>query len=77
MSHSRQENIMDRWSKITEFFACGLLVLPTTLGIGLDSFEVFGITLGIMQLLLIGTTCGAPTVPMHESGAEEHKRRRP
>jgi len=67
---------MDRWSKITEFFACGLLVLPTTLGIGLDSFEVFGITLGIMQLLLIGATCGAPTVPMHENSADDSDRRR-
>jgi len=53
---------MDRWTKTTEFFACGLLVLPAILGIGLDSFEVFAITLAFMQLLLIGVTIGAPVV---------------
>ncbi len=53
---------MDTWSKWTEFFACGLLVLPGTLGIGLDSFEVFAISLSLMLLLLIGFTMGAPAV---------------
>ncbi|KXB32236.1 hypothetical protein AT959_04045 [Dechloromonas denitrificans] len=54
---------MDIWTKLTEFLACGLLVLPATLGFGLDSFEVFAISLGLMQLLLIGVTVGAPTAP--------------
>ncbi|WP_153131356.1 hypothetical protein [Dechloromonas hortensis] len=54
---------MDIWTKLTEFLACGLLVLPATLGFGLDSFEVFAITLGLMQLLLIGVTVGAPSAP--------------
>ena len=53
---------MDRWNKLTEFFACGLAVLPATLGFGLGSFEVFGTTLALMLLLLIGVTLGAPTV---------------
>ena len=52
---------MDTWSKVTEFFACGLAVLPATLGIGFGSFEVFAVVLGLMQLLLIGVTLGAPT----------------
>ena len=53
---------MDTWSKWTEFFACGLLVLPGTLGIGFDSFEVFATCMGLMLLLLIAVTIGAPTV---------------
>lgn len=53
---------MDTWTNLTEFLACGLLVLPAVLGVGLDSFEVFAITLGLMQLLLIAITAGAPTV---------------
>lgn len=53
---------MDHWSKLTEFFACGLAVLPATLGIGFDSFEVFATTLALMVLLLIGLTMSAPTV---------------
>lgn len=53
---------MDTWTNLTEFLACGLLVLPATLGVGLDSFEVFAVTLGLMQLLLIAITAGAPTV---------------
>lgn len=54
---------MDTWTKLTEFLACGLLVLPAMLGIGTDSFEVFGVTLGAMQILMIGVTIGAPSVP--------------
>jgi len=62
---------MDRWTKLTEFFACGLAVLPATLGIGLDSFEVFATSLGLMLLLLIGVTIGAPAVPPpSESGSD-------
>lgn len=53
---------MDRWNKLTEFFACGLAVLPATLGFGMGSFEVFGTTLALMLLLLIGVTLGAPAV---------------
>ncbi|WP_412480851.1 hypothetical protein [Azonexus sp. IMCC34839] len=53
---------MDTWSKWTEFFACGLLVLPGTLGVGLDSFEVFAVSLSLMLLMLIGFTAGAPAV---------------
>ncbi len=53
---------MDTWTKLTEFFACGLAVLPATLGYGFDSFEVFAVTLAIMLLLLIGFTIGAPAV---------------
>lgn len=54
---------MDIWTNLTEFLACGLLVLPATLGFGLNSFEVFAVTLGLMQLLLIGITVGAPSAP--------------
>ncbi len=54
---------MDRWSQWTQFFACGLLVLPIVLGVGLASFEAFSIALAVMLLLLIGVTLGAPTVP--------------
>lgn len=53
---------MDTWTKWTEFLSCGLLVLPVFLGVELDSFEVFAVTLGIMQILLILVTIGAPTV---------------
>ncbi|RIX46889.1 MAG: hypothetical protein D3M94_09295 [Rhodocyclales bacterium GT-UBC] len=53
---------MDTWTKLTEFLACGLLVLPVTLGVGFDSFEVFAVTLGVMQLLLIAVSIGSPTV---------------
>ncbi|WP_234086109.1 hypothetical protein [Azonexus sp. R2A61] len=68
---------MDRWTKLTEFFACGLAVLPATLGIGLDSFEIFATSLGLMLLLLIGVTIGAPAVPPpSESGSDgEHHER--
>jgi hypothetical protein len=52
---------MDPWTKLTEFLACGLAVLPATLGIGFDSIEVFATTLSLMVLLLIGFTMGAPT----------------
>lgn len=51
---------MDRWSKWTEFFACGLFVLPAVLGFGLDSFDVFAVTLAVMQIALITVTLGAP-----------------
>ncbi len=53
---------MDTWTKWTEFFACGLLVLPLTLGLGLDSFDAFALALGPMLILLIGFTIGAPAV---------------
>jgi hypothetical protein len=54
---------MDTWSKVTEFFASGLFVLPTTLGIGMDSLEVFAATLGLMQILLVCVSLGgAPTI---------------
>lgn len=67
---------MDRWSKLTEFFACGLGVLPATLGIGLDSFEVFATSLALMLLLLIGVTLGAPTVPAPTERQEDGARHR-
>jgi hypothetical protein len=66
---------MDTWSKWTEFFACGLFVLPATLGIGLDSFEAFGVSLGLMQIVLIAVTLGAPSAPQPEE-QEPDKRRR-
>jgi hypothetical protein len=53
---------MDTWTKWTEFLACGLLVLPLTLGLGMDSFEVFALALGPMLLALIAFTVGAPAV---------------
>ena len=65
---------MDRWTKITEFFACGLFVLPAVLGLGLDSFEAFGVSLGIMQLLLIGVTIGAPAVPLPKDKDDDKDR---
>lgn len=58
-----QETTMDIWTKTTEFLACGLMVLPAELGIGMNSFEVFAATLGLMQILLIAVTIGGPTVP--------------
>lgn len=65
---------MDTWTKLTEFLACGLFVLPAMLGFGLDSFEVFAVTLGLMQILLIGVTVGAPTVvPPPQDDAERHR----
>ncbi|MBL8446976.1 MAG: hypothetical protein JNJ44_06140 [Zoogloeaceae bacterium] len=51
---------MDTWTKWTEFFAAGLLVLPLTLGLGLDSFDAFALALGPMLVLLIVFTIGAP-----------------
>lgn len=65
---------MDTWTKWTEFFACGLFVLPAILGLGLDSFEVFAVSLGLMQILLIAVTLGAPTVTVPAKN-EEHRRR--
>lgn len=53
---------MDTWTKWTEFLACGLLVLPLTLGLGMDSFEAFALALGPMLLALIAFTVGAPAV---------------
>lgn len=53
---------MDTWTKWTEFLACGLFVLPATLGLGFGSFEVFAVTLGLMQILFITLSLGAPTV---------------
>ncbi len=66
---------MDTWSKWTEFFACGLLVLPGTLGIGLDSFEVFAVSLSLMLLLLIAFTLGAPAVIKPAKADESSKER--
>lgn len=63
---------MDRSTKLTEFFACGLAVLPATLGIGLDSFEVFSVALCLMLLLLIGSTMAAPTVMPEEGKDHQH-----
>lgn len=54
---------MNRWSKVTDFLAHGLLVLPLVLGFGLHSFDAFALTLAPMLLLLIGVTLGAPAVP--------------
>ena len=62
---------METWSKWTEFFACGLLVLPLTLGFGMDSFDIFAFTLAPMLLILIGFTLGAPTVPPPENESGE------
>lgn len=53
---------MDKWTKWTEFLACGLFVLPATLGLGLGSFEVFAVTLGLMQIIFIMLSLGAPAV---------------
>lgn len=53
---------MDTWNKWTEFLACGLLVLPATLGLGLGSFEVFAVTLGLMQVIFVTLAVGASTV---------------
>lgn len=53
---------MDIWTKLTEFFACGLLVLPASLGLGLHSFDVFAATLALMQVAMIVVMTGAPTV---------------
>lgn len=68
---------MDTWTKWTEFLSCGLFVLPPLLGFGLDSFEAFAVTLGLMQLLLILVTMGAPTVPPPSEERERSKHRRP
>jgi hypothetical protein len=53
---------MDIWTKLTEFFACGLLVLPSCLGLGLHSFDVFAATLALMQVAMIVVMTGAPSV---------------
>ncbi|MGE5491096.1 MAG: hypothetical protein ACM31P_07450 [Actinomycetota bacterium] len=68
---------MDTWTKWTEFLSCGLFVLPPFLGFGLDSFEVFAVTLGIMQILLIMVTIASPTVPAPEKERERARHRRP
>jgi hypothetical protein len=44
---------MASWNDVTEFLATGMVVLPTTLGIGMDSLEVFAVTMGAMLILLI------------------------
>lgn len=66
---------MDKWTKWTEFFACGLFVLPAMLGIGLDSFEAFAVTLGLMQIVLIAVTLGAPTVAAPARDEQPRRRR--
>lgn len=63
---------MDIRTKWAEFLSCGLFVLPAFLGIGLDSFEAFAVTLGIMQILLILVTMAAPA-----AGKDQDKQRRP
>lgn len=58
---------MDAWTKWTEFLACGLLVLPLTLGLGMDSFEVFALALAPMLLaLILITVIGAPSIEAPE-----------
>lgn len=64
---------MDIWTQWIEFLACGLFVLPATLGIGLGSFDTFAVSLGVMQILLITVSLGAPTVTAKERG--RHGRR--
>lgn len=64
---------MIQWSKVTDFLAHGLLVLPLVLGFGMHSFDVFALTLAPMLLLLIGVTLGAPAVP---APAEEDEPKR-
>ncbi|MBS1188391.1 MAG: hypothetical protein H6R10_183 [Rhodocyclaceae bacterium] len=68
---------MDTWTKWTEFLSCGLFALPPILGIGLDSFEAFAVTLGLMQILLIAVTMGAQTVsaPARDDGRSKHRQR--
>ena len=66
---------MDTWSDITEFFAAGLFTLPTVLGIGLDSFEVFVAALGLMQILFVCIALGAPTV--HPENERQDGRKTP
>lgn len=68
---------MDTWTKWTEFFSCGLFVLPVFLGIGLDSFVAFAVTLGLMQILLILVTIAAPTVAAPPKGEDESRHHRP
>lgn len=64
---------MDTWTKWTEFLACGLLVLPLTLGLGLDSFEIFALALAPMLLALIFITIlGAPTIEGPEDDKPPH-----
>lgn len=68
---------MDIWTRITEFLICGLLVLPLTLGFGLHNFEIFAVTLGLMQVLLIAVMTGAPTVTAEsrESSRQDERKR--
>lgn len=66
---------MDIWSKWIEFLACGLFALPATLGIGLGSFEAFAVTLGLMQVLFIAVSMGAPTVTARTEKREERRSR--
>lgn len=66
---------MDTWTKWTEFLACGLFVLPAILGLGLGSFEVFAVTLGLMQILFIILSLGAPTVPAPAKNENKPDRR--
>lgn len=66
---------MDTWTKWTEFLACGILALPATLGIGYDSFEVFAVSLGLMQILFITVAMGAPTVAVRAERKDKNDRR--
>lgn len=54
---------MASWNDVTEFLATGMVVLPVTLGVGLDSMEVFATAMGIMLILLVCIGLGGtPTI---------------
>lgn len=65
---------MDTWSKLTEFFATGMVVLPTTLGVGMDSLEIFVAALGAMQILLVCVGLGGAPLPEHDKGKARDKK---
>ncbi len=67
---------MDKWTRWTEFLACGIFVLPAVLGFGLDSFEAFAVTLGLMQIVFIFATLGAPAVTLPTKADDDRERRR-
>lgn len=66
---------MDIWTELTEFLLCGLMVLPLTLGFGMGSFEVFAVTLGLMQVALIAVLSGAPNRPDETDKRDEKSRK--
>ena len=65
---------MDTWSKLTEFFATGMVVLPTTLGVGMDSLEIFVAALGAMQILLVCVGLGGAPLPEHDKANSRNKK---